>query len=189
MRLQYLPIDEINPFDRSHRPADNAHGFDAVDKVPGEHLEGALAVKGRVEAGDVIWPIAVCKRSLVPHDRRVGSEAKYQRLDGFKRYMGQRMAGVTEILCEVYDSYSPGCQKGQPMLIEGESLGKVIYQLYSGTYDPVAWPYQGRISIEDCETVHVHLGNVRMEFTREQFLSLAGGFAEAADTLRKRRGL
>lgn len=188
MKLKYLAIDDVHPFDRTHWRTDEAPGFATKDKVPGEHLEGALHVKRLVESGALIAPIAVCPMSLVPADRP-RSAAPFQRLDGFKRYMGQRMAGVTEILCEVHDEYRPGCQKGGPLSVEVESLGKIVHQLFKGEYDPSAWPYQGRISIEDCETIHVHLGHLRLEFNREQFLSLAENFREAADTLRKRRGL
>jgi len=47
------------------------------------------------------------------------------------------------------------------------------------------WPYQGRLVIEDCETVHIHLNNFRWEFHRDQFIQLARVFGYAADTLEK----
>lgn len=119
--LQYLPIEDIYPFDSGHWQIDEPPGFAAKkDKVPNEHFNGALEVERRVRQGATIWPIAVCRMELVPARKRAGKP--YQRLDGFKRYMGQKMAGVTEILCDVRDKYEPGCQEGHPMTVEADAL-------------------------------------------------------------------
>jgi hypothetical protein len=96
---------------------------------------------------------------------------------------------VTEVLCAVYDEYLPGIQKGCAPIIEENALGKILIQLSEDKYEPGALPYSGRISIEDCETVHVHVGHLRLEFTSQQFLQWADKHTEAAAVLRKRRGL
>jgi len=38
--------------------------------------------------------------------------------------------------------------------------------------------------IEDCETVHIHFNNIRIEFHREQFLKLVEVGVRAANVLR-----
>ena len=42
---------------------------------------------------------------------------KYERLDGFKRFMGCKFSGMTEIPCYICEgnSATPGMQFGQPM--------------------------------------------------------------------------
>lgn len=60
-------------------------------------------------------------------------------------------------------------------------MGNVKRLLSAGTYDPAVLPYAGRFVIEDCETVHLHMGNLRMEFTVEQFMD----FAEMVETARR----
>jgi len=62
-------------------------------------------------------------------------------------------------------------------------VGDVHNVLAQIEVNPDQWPYNGRLVIEDCETVHIHLNNFRVEFHRDQFIQLARVFAHAADTL------
>lgn len=190
MNLRHIAMDQINPFDGSHVPCPEPPGFRVkTDARTAEHVEGAEYCRALLRHGGTrIRPIAVCSSDLVPGDRPWRSERPWQRLDGFKRYWGHKLAGATEIACVVVDSYAPGCQGGQPMTAEEKEVGKILQVLARGEYDPKSWPYQGRIQIEDCETVHVHLGHLRMEFTKDQFLSVAANFTDAAALLRARRG-
>lgn len=190
MNLRHIPMDQINPFDGSHAASREFPGFYIKDDARTlEHVEGAQFCRDLIRSGrSHVRPIAVCSSALVPDDRPWKSARPWQRLDGFKRYWGHKLAGATEIACVVLNKYDPGCQSGQPMTTEEEEVGKILQILARGEYDPKSWPYQGRIQIEDCETVHVHLGHLRMEFTKDQFLSVAANFTEAAALLRARRG-
>lgn len=63
-------------------------------------------------------------------------------------------------------------------------MGNIYHVLAQAVAHPEQWPYHGRIVIEDCETVHIHVNNLRLEFHPEQFLQLANLFHEAAERLR-----
>lgn len=190
MILRYVALDDINPFDGSHWPEQKAPGFRIKsDERTHEHIQGALICRDLLrKGGSLVRPIAICPSSIVPADRKWRTNKPWQRLDGFKRYWGHKLAGASEIACVVLDRYDPGCQRGQSMTVEEKEVGKILQVLAKDEYDPSSWPYQGRIQIEDCETVHVHLGNLRMEYTIDQFLAVAAKFTEAANNLRARRG-
>lgn len=66
-------------------------------------------------------------------------------------------------------------------------MGEVRRVLAEGEYEAESLPYTGRFVIEDNvgETVHVHVGHLRMEFTQEQFLWFADRVTEAAAAMRK----
>lgn len=186
METVFLNLREINPFDATHGFSPHPPGFWAVEDNPGYHFNGAVIARDALRRGDRIRPIAVCRSELVPAELR--HDRPWQRLDGFKRYWGHYMAGATEIECIVYDHYVLGPQHGQPMLTSEEEMGKILQVLAKAEYKAAEWPYQGRLQIEDCETIHVHLGHLRMEFNHDQFLTVADKFTEAAETLRRRRG-
>lgn len=192
-RWCWLPIEDIWPYDDFHQRIDGEPGFLAWDKKRPDdtqaHIEGAQIVREHVGRPNVyIYPIPVCPMLLAPkHLREPGYN--WFRCDGFKRWLGQKWAGCTEVLCEVLDDYQQGAQKGGPLLATEEQMGKVLIQLASGMQEAAKLPFAERISIEDCETIHVHLGNLRLEYTRTQFLQLADEMTSAAATLRARRGL
>jgi hypothetical protein len=108
-----LRLDEINPFDLTHVQIDMEPGFSAYDKTPGEHIDGARHCASLLARGVNIMPIAVCRSELVPEYRR--SNKPWQRLDGFKRYWGHKLAGRETIACVVIDEYKPGAQHGAAM--------------------------------------------------------------------------
>lgn len=61
-----------------------------------------------------------------------------------------------------------------------------VYRVLSGAqYDPRDLPYGGRFIIEMCETIHIHLGNLRLEWTRDQFLQFADHIHTAKQELEK----
>lgn len=66
-------------------------------------------------------------------------------------------------------------------------MGVIVNILSDARHDPATLPYAERIAMEDCvgETVHVHIGNIRTEYTREQFLFIADRYTEAAARLRE----
>lgn len=188
--LRWVALIDVCPFDPTHQPSDAPPGFVARDGTA-EHLAKAEHAAELLRTNSALLrPIAVCEMRLVPRDRRYG-DCRYQRLDGFGRWWGHRLVGAQEVLCEVYDEYIPGVQHGMSMTVTEGELGKVAKMAAEGIYDAGALPYASRLAIEDCvgETVHVHIGNVRQEFTPQQFLWLADRFAEAARVIRRRRGL
>ncbi len=63
-------------------------------------------------------------------------------------------------------------------------MGDVHNVLAQANLKTDQWPYNGRLVIEDCETVHIHFNNIRIEFHREQFLQLVEIGMRAANTLR-----
>lgn len=70
-------------------------------------------------------------------------------------------------------------------------MGEIKRVLTQGRYCASDMPYADRLVIEDCvgETVHLHMGNIRTEFSPEQFLWFAGHVADAAQALKTARGL
>jgi len=64
-------------------------------------------------------------------------------------------------------------------------MGNVNAVLVTADLHSETWPYHNRLVIEDCETVHIHLNNMRLEFTREQFIELTKIFQHASTRLRE----
>ena len=64
-------------------------------------------------------------------------------------------------------------------------MGNVNAVLVSTDLHSETWPYHNRLVIEDCETVHIHLNNMRLEFTRAQFMELVQIFNHAAERLQQ----
>jgi hypothetical protein len=121
--ILHLPLAEINPFDGTHKPSAAPPGFEAKDKTPGEHLEGAWHGCRLLTDGSRLRPIAVCASSKVPNDLR--STRPWQRIDGFKRYWAHRLAGKATIACVVFDDYRPGCQHGETMEVSEDEWAKL----------------------------------------------------------------
>lgn len=63
-------------------------------------------------------------------------------------------------------------------------MGKIHHILAYADVHPDRWPYSGRFVIENCETVHLHLNNLRLEFTRDQFADFASVVTAAAQELK-----
>lgn len=113
MKRTTIDLNDINPFDATHFRTDGDPGFLTIDKFPDEHLSGARLCAELLGRGEPIRPIAVVASELVPEELR--GDEPWQRIDGFKRYWGHKMAGRREIACVVFDDYKPGCQHGLSM--------------------------------------------------------------------------
>ena len=64
-------------------------------------------------------------------------------------------------------------------------MGHVYNYLAGADVTPERWPHHVQFSIEDCETVHLHLNNFRLDFTRAQFLDFALVIEAAAAALKE----
>lgn len=116
-----LPLADINPFDATHVAQDD--GFRAVGDERGEHLSGAIWVASMIERGARLRPIAVCASDLVPDALRDGRP--WQRIDGFKRYWGHRLLGLSHINCLMFDEYVLGPQHGMPSELSEEEWARL----------------------------------------------------------------
>jgi len=92
--LATVDINLIQPYDPGHLPL-------AMDK---KHRQGVDFVKELIKAGEKIRPILV--------------NTDGQRLDGFKRYMAQKEAGLTEIEVLVDPHGKMGGQDGESFLAD-----------------------------------------------------------------------
>lgn len=119
MRFASLPLADINPFDATHIEQSGPPGFHAVGDHELKHLKGALWVASMIERGARLRPIVVCPADLVPDALRDGARP-WHRLDGFKRYWGHRLLGLSHINCLISDEYSLGPQHGLPTELSEE---------------------------------------------------------------------
>ena len=117
-----IPIEDISPYD-GHHPNTDEGWVEVEEKLKDPNstkkyhdLGVDIALKG-VLAGKEILPIAVRLTKIV----YFGINRKYERLDGWKRYFGYKLAGKTTIPCHVYSSDTlGGIQQGQDMFIKEE---------------------------------------------------------------------
>ena len=80
LEKKIIPLDQINPYDSGH------------GEIPDiEHREYIDILKEKIKKGAKIYPILVKPVEGKPY--------KYQRLDGYKRYMAMKELGFTEIEC------------------------------------------------------------------------------------------
>lgn len=115
-----ISMDEINPYDINHPPTNE--GWKEVEKrltdYPSSkeyHDIGIQLVKKGLLEGREITPIAIKLRTKIYFN----IESKYERIDGYKRFMGYQLAGKIEIPCYVYDKvYTGGVQYGKSMFTQ-----------------------------------------------------------------------
>ena len=86
-----IPIEEINPYDRRHQGVHEKWKRGPIDYD--HHVEGIKIVKDGLQCGGQILPILITPV--------VGISYKYQRLDGFKRYMAYKQLEKEKIPCYV----------------------------------------------------------------------------------------
>jgi hypothetical protein len=100
-------MDLINPYDGGHFPTESEwRKYDSDDYD--RHMDGIAKVVDGIKKGKRIRPIAV-----------KAQDGRYQRYDGFKRYMACKQLGWANIPCYVVgDDVTPGCQDGQPWFLE-----------------------------------------------------------------------
>ena len=118
-----VPIEEINPYDIVHKEDPTSpHGYLCYDLHETQaHEESIQVCIELIKRGHKILPI-----SIVPIDLRdkeysgpLKKGQKYQRLDGFKRYMAWKRLAYEKIPCYIFHSVNirPGNQKYRPWII------------------------------------------------------------------------
>ncbi len=118
-RVVLISIKEIDPYDPGHFATkeewleyDRQHPERTDDYQ--QHRDGIELVKQGLIAGKIMRPISVMKIE----------ENKYQRIDGFKRFMAWKEIFAVHnmespILCYIEKgNVTPGCQDGQPWFLE-----------------------------------------------------------------------
>jgi len=128
-KLLLVPIDSICPWDRGHTPET------LFEK---HHREGIEFCKQLISEGRLILPILVNDFDKDPVKERSGQwflstvlgikvhNFRFQREDGFKRYMAFKELGFRNILV-IYDPYArKGGQEGQPLIVNERYISKLL---------------------------------------------------------------
>ena len=107
-----IDMDEISPFDGKHF----LNSEDWKEQEYKEHRQGIAFVKKGIKEGKKITPIAVRECKTV-------SDKKYERVDGFKRYIAYKELRLKKIPCFLYTKedgpmVTPGMQYGLPVFEE-----------------------------------------------------------------------
>jgi hypothetical protein len=194
-RIVNIPLASICPYDTRHRRvSDDEFDCGTLDATQ-EHVAGIAWIVEQMNSGRKPWPIAVRpawrSRFSRSEDRLPGNV--WQRLDGFKRFMAHRALKRETIECVIVAGDRPGCQHGhRPFQETGEQLP------YGFPRDFFLDASPDRLSLVDADkqryrinqvellkngTIHVHLGDIRLEFTRGEFLTLADMIQEARAAL------
>jgi hypothetical protein len=66
-------------------------------------------------------------------------------------------------------------------------MGRVYAVLAKTKINPSPGYFPARLVVEDCENIHIHFRNIRIEMNDKEFLSFADTMTAAAGELRKRR--
>jgi hypothetical protein len=194
-RVVSIPLASICPYDPRHlRTVDGS--FEAESPADtAEHEAGIAWIIEQMQAGRRPWPIAIrpawCGHFSRPEDKRPGNV--WQRLDGFKRHMAHKRLGLTAIDCFIVADNLPGCQhEHRAFLEEGEELPRGFpanFFMQAG---------EDRLSLVNAEkqrymmnqvellrngTIHLHIGDIRLEFERAEFLTFADMIQEARAAL------
>jgi len=108
MKFEMVDIGLIYPFDGTHFAEKELWDQDDYDF----HQEGIVYIKGVLKTEPVL-PIAVRLSENLPF-------GKYERLDGFKRFMAMKESGYRKIPCFIYDEsdgdiVTPGMQHGMSL--------------------------------------------------------------------------
>jgi hypothetical protein len=184
-RVLEIPLDAICPYDERHRRV-GEHGFDnGSPEETAEHEAGIKWMIEQMKSGRRPWPIAIRPgwgaRFSRPEDRRSGNV--WQRLDGFKRYMAHKALDLPTIKCFLVAGDRPGCQHGHCAFQEdGEKLPSGFTTDFFMDATPqrlsVVESEKQRCCVNQVEllkndTIHVHLGDTRLEFNRDEFVAFA----------------
>lgn len=129
--ITVISLDEINPYDDSHFPFGDKRWKD-VDKVAEEHeretwtekshIEGIQLCKEKILEGYIPRPILVFDGFKRQHINKGYKDVdwtkiRYQRIDGFKRYMALRELGYKWIIVQIVSTWIAGGQDGQPWVL------------------------------------------------------------------------
>lgn len=116
-----INIDDINPYDTVHREDKNSkYGYVCWnDQDVLQHEDGIKICMELIKNGYILLP-----PSVIPIGKRdekysgpIKESHKYQRLDGFKRYMALKRLGHKNILCHVYEKAEPGNQRYKTLIV------------------------------------------------------------------------
>jgi hypothetical protein len=184
-RVVSIPMAAIDPYDNHHKRIDDHDFENEPPEATAEHKAGIEWIAEQMKAGRRPRPIAVraawADRVRRPQDMRPGNI--WQRIDGFKRYMAHRALGLPTIECFIFADDQPGCQHGQTAFLDdAEELPRGF------PHDFFVSTNRTRLSLIDAEeqrrqvnevellrngTIHVHMGDVRLEFERAEFETFA----------------
>jgi len=128
--IAVVHIDAINPYDTSHFPFGDPR-WKEQDKVADEHnepnwkekthREGVDKLKGIIQKGYIVRPILVFngfrREHMLVGDVIDWKKARYQRLDGFKRYMALKELGYKWIIVQIVSTWVGGAQVNQPWVL------------------------------------------------------------------------
>jgi len=129
--IAVVHIDTVNPYDSSHFPWDDVR-WDGVDKMAMEHneeawtkkyhQEGTNLLKKEIEKGFIVRPLLVFngfrrEHMLLAKDLVDWEKIRFQRLDGFKRYMALKELGYTWIIVQIVGTWVGGAQINQPWVL------------------------------------------------------------------------
>jgi hypothetical protein len=129
--LEFVDIDSVNGWDDSHFPWGDPR-WKKQDKIAEEHKrpewtelhhkEGAEKLKDLIKQGAIIRPILVFdgfkREILLPHQAYVDIEkVRYQRLDGFKRWIALKELGYKYILVQIITTYVGAGQQNQSWVL------------------------------------------------------------------------
>lgn len=181
-----IPVEQVDPYDAAHQPADNGYGFDCgSDESNAEHERGISCLHAALLQGKPIPPILV----------KQVAENRYKRLDGFKRYFAIIRNGDATVPCIVDNHSVHGAQEeiewhsGQlaythvpkpadrdPHTSRGER-----YEILTNYDESAAFPREGRLLIEFVEggIFHFHYNNVRIELAPFEFIRFLSSFLVA----------
>ena len=129
--ITVVRLDEINPYDSSHFPFGDKRWKD-IDKIAKKegretwteksHIEGIQLCKKKIEDGYTVRPLLVFQ-GFRRHELEVTGNVvdwrkiKYQRLDGFKRYMALKELGYEYAVVQIVSSWVGGGQDGQSWVL------------------------------------------------------------------------
>jgi hypothetical protein len=122
-----LDIDTINPYDRNHFPG----------RIDDEHKRGIEVAKRLISQGKNILPVLVRDFNIDSDPERCGRafnlssglavDFRYQRLDGFKRYMAYKELGHKVIECIVDNNSFPGGQHKMDFIEKSKRRSELEY--------------------------------------------------------------
>ena len=130
-----IPIEEINAVDRGHLTID------------AYHRKGIDVVKTKIRNGLRILPVLVRDFSINANPTWCGqafnaslnmpTNYKYQRLDGFKRFVAYRELGYQVISCYIDNAAFPGAQHKMSWRVRSDKLAYLEYQFIKTLGDRV----------------------------------------------------
>lgn len=191
-----IPLDAICPYNNSHKRTADGSFENESPAATQEHKDGIAWMVQEMKAGKKIRPIAVRPawhgRFPRPQDKKSGNI--WQRLDGFKRYMAHRELGREFIDCFIIDGDQPGCQHNQPAFLKPNerfepAFGKDFFvetgkdNLSCGLDADKQRYFENQVELLKNGIVHVHIGDARLEFERNEFREYASMICQAAHEL------